>query len=383
MTAQPPFFAEHVGSLLRPDRLLKARMEAEGNQYEKVSGKRRFETLRELEDETILEAIALQEAVGLRVATDGEFRRRSWYQDFVLSLTGTAISFLDPKKATSVALPFRDDSTVEVLPAHIVHVTGKLQRNKSVLAEDFKYLLAHTKLVPKVSIPSPTIIHYWGGRAAIDTAAYPDIDQFWDDVVAIWTEEIRELHKLGCRYIQLDEVTLPMLCDPDSRTALQRRGDEPLSVLSKYSEVISRISKASPDDMTVGVHMCRGNNRGKWMASGGYDYIGEVALGTIDIDAFFLEYDSDRSGNFEQLKHVPKSCAVVLGLISTKTPILEAKDDLKRRISEAAEKSSLEQLRLSPQCGFASNFMGNPLTADDQRRKLELVVEVAEEVWGR
>lgn len=382
MSEVAPFFADHVGSLLRPQQLLKARTNQEGDQYKTISGARNLVTLRQIEDQAVCEAVRLQEEVGLKVATDGEFRRRSWYQDFVLALNNTKITFVEPDKATSVALPFRDDTTVEQLPAHVVHITGKLKREKCILEDQFVFLRDATRLVPKITIPAPTVLHFWGGREAIDQKAYPDLEEFWSDVIQIWIDEIRGLRALGCTYVQIDDVMLPMMCDPLSREALRRRGEEPDAVVLKYSEVLSRIACGAPDDVTVALHMCRGNNRGKWMAAGGYESISEAALGGIGVDAFFLEYDSDRSGDFAPLRHIPKGTAVVLGLVSTKTAKLESKDELRRRIDEATAYVQLSDLRLSPQCGFASNFMGNPLTYDDQRRKLELVVETARAVWN-
>ena len=382
MTAGPPFRAEHVGSLLRPAELLKARAELEGDQYKTASGSLSFDALREMEDKAIREAVKLQEDVGLLVATDGEFRRRSWYQDFILSLSGTAIAFIDPEKTISAAIPFQDKKAVDKLPAHLVQVTGKLRRGRSPFVEHFKFLKATTRRTPKMTLPAPTMLHFWGGRAVIDEKAYPDLDAFWSDAVDIWVEEIEALHRAGCDYVQLDDVTFPLLCDPRGQEALQKRGDDPEGVMKKYAEVLNRIVARAPAGVTLAMHMCRGNNRGKWMGSGGYEYVSEVIFRTVNIRNFFMEYDSERAGDFRPLRHVPKGKKVVLGLVSTKTPELESGDDLRRRIDEAAKHVPLDQLCLSPQCGFASNFMGNPVTLDDQRRKLELIVETAGKVWG-
>jgi 5-methyltetrahydropteroyltriglutamate--homocysteine methyltransferase len=379
----PPFRAEHIGSLLRPATLLQARAVAEGDQYRQVSGPLHFEQLKSLEDDAIADAVKLQESVGLEVITDGEFRRRSWFQDFLLSLSGTGITWVDASKTISAALPFQNDTTVEKLPGHIVRVQDKLRRVKGIFTDHFAYLKTRTLKTPKVSIPSPSMLHFWGGRAAIDAKVYPDLDEFWDDAVAAWTAEIAALAALGCRYIQIDDVTFPLICDPHGQEALLARGDDPHQVLETYASVLNRIVAGTPRGVTLGMHMCRGNNRGKWMGSGGYEYVSEVVLRNIDIPNFFMEYDSDRAGDFQPLRHVPKGKHVILGLVSTKTPKLESKDDLKRRIDAAARFMPLDQLGLSPQCGFASNFMGNPLTVDDEKRKLSLVVETAHEVWGR
>ena len=378
----PPFRAEHVGSLLRPAALLQARSEAEGDQYRQVSGPLKFDQLKQLEDAAIVDAVKLQEGVGLQVVTDGEFRRRSWFQDFLLALSGTGIQWLDADKTISAALPFQNDTTVEKLPGHLVRVTGKLKRVKGIFTEHFSFLKTRTSRTPKVSIPSPNMLHFWGGRAAIDEAVYPDIEEFWNDAVAAWTAEIADLAALGCTYIQIDDVTFPLICDPHGQDALRARGDDPEKIIETYAGVINRVVAGTPKGVTLGMHMCRGNNRGKWMGSGGYEYVSEVVLRNVDIPNYFMEYDTDRAGDFAPLRHVPKGKHVILGLVSTKTPTLESKDDLKRRIGEASKFLPLDQLCLSPQCGFASNFMGNPVTVDDEKRKLSLVVETAHEVWG-
>jgi 5-methyltetrahydropteroyltriglutamate--homocysteine methyltransferase len=382
MGAAPPFRAEHIGSLLRPEKLLRARAAAEGDQYRNVTGPLAYTQLKEIEDEAIREVVRLQEDVGLQVVTDGEFRRRSWFQDFLLSLSGTAITWVDAAETVSAALPFRTDTSVDKLPGHIVRVQKKLTREKGIFTEHFKFLKSLTGRTPKVSLPSPTMLHFWGGRAAIDPQVYPDLAGFWDDAVRIWVAEIEALHRLGCTYVQIDDVTFPLMCDPHAQDALRQRGDDPKTMLETYAGVLNRIVAGAPKGVTIGMHMCRGNNRGKWMGSGGYEYVSEVVFRTIDIRNFFMEYDTDRAGDFQPLRHVPKGKHVILGLISTKTPTLEPKDEVKRRIDAAARHVPLDQLCLSPQCGFASNFMGNPVTIDDERRKLALVVEIAREVWG-
>ena len=376
----PPFRAEHVGSLLRPEKLLRARAAAEGDQYRQATGPLHFEQLAAIEDEAVREAVRLQEDAGLQAVTDGEYRRRSWFQDFLLALSGTEITFVD--SAVSAALPFQDDQTVDRLPGHIVRVKSRLTREKGIFTDHFRFLQAQTKRTPKISLPSPTMLHFWGGRAAIDASVYPDEQEFWDDAVKIWIAEIEDLHKLGCRYVQIDDVTFPLICDPNGQEALRRRGDDPQHIVDTYAAVLSRIAAGAPADVTIAMHMCRGNNRGKWMGAGGYEYVSEVVFQKVGIRNFFMEYDTQRAGGFEPLRHVPEGSRVILGLVSSKTATLESRDGLKRRIDEAAKVLPLEQLCLSPQCGFASNFMGNPLTIDDERRKLELVVETAREVWG-
>ncbi len=288
MTQGPPFRAEHVGSLLRPAALLKARAAAEGDQYRQARGPLTYAGLEAIEDQAIRDVVGLQEDVGLQVVTDGEFRRRSWFQDFVLALEGTEITFVD--SAVSAALPFQDDQSVDQLPGHIVRVRRKLRRERGIFTGHFTFLKSLTARTPKISLPSPSMMHFWGGRDAIDAAAYPDIEEFWNDAVQIWIAEIQALHALGCRYVQIDDVTFPLLCDPRGQEALRRRGDDPAAILETYASVLTRIAAGAPGDMTLGMHMCRGNNRGKWMASGGYQYVSEVVFQRVGIGNYFMEY---------------------------------------------------------------------------------------------
>ncbi len=378
----PPFRAEHVGSLLRPEKLLKARAAIEGDQYRTVAKSTMYAELKSIEDEAIRDAVKLQEQAGLQSITDGEFRRRSWYQDFLLALGGTSITFVDASKTISAAMPFEDAGGVEKLPGHLVQVTGKLTRKGGIFTEHFKFLKTATSRTAKATLPAPTMLHFWGGRPAIDAKAYPDLDAFWNDAVAIWLAEIKDLAALGCTYVQLDDVTWPLLCDPRGQEAIRKRGENPDKIVEMYASVLNRIAAGMPKGVTLGMHMCRGNNRGKWMGRGGYEYVSEVLFRNVNIDTFFMEYDSDRAGDFRPLRHVPKGKSVVLGLVSSKTPVLESKEALKRRIGEAERHMPHDHLCLSPQCGFASNFMGNPVTIDDEKRKLALVVETAQEVWG-
>jgi 5-methyltetrahydropteroyltriglutamate--homocysteine methyltransferase len=380
-TKQAPFRAEHVGSLLRPQKLLEARAKLEGDPYRTAKGSLAHDELRGMEDAAIRDAVRLQEEAGLQSITDGEFRRRSWYQDFILSLSGTSIAFVDPEKTISAAVPFQDGKGIEKLPGHLPHVSGKLRRTKSIFVEHFKFLKQLTGRTAKMTLPAPTMLHFWGGRDVIDAKTYPDLETFWDDAVDAWVAEIEDLHAAGCTYVQMDDVTFPLLCDPRGQEALRKRGDDPEQVTRKYADVLNRIVARVPRDLTLAMHMCRGNNRGKWMGSGGYEYVSEIVFRELNIPNYFMEYDSERAGDFRPLRHLPKDKKVILGLVSTKNAQVESKDTLKRRIDEAAKYADLGQLCLSPQCGFASNFMGNPLTVDDERRKLALIVETASEIW--
>jgi len=381
--AHAVFRAEHIGSMLRPPALLEARAVLEGNQYETVAGSRAFAELKQLEDTAIREAVALQEQVGLTVVTDGELRRRSWYQDFVLGLNGTRIAFIDPAHTGgTVSLPFQDAAGADELPGHQVQVEGRLSRSGDPFTEAYAYLRGLTRHTAKVSLPSPTMLHFFGGRSMIDARVYPDLDLFWDDLVTIYREQVGALYAAGCRYLQIDDVTWAVACDPRAEAAIRARGETPQGLFTRYADVLNRILAGVPQDMKVGLHTCRGNNRGKWMADGGYELISEIIFKSINIDTYFMEYDTERAGDFSPLRHVPPGKTVVLGLVSTKTPQLEAPAQLRARIEEAARHLPLDHLCLSPQCGFASNFMGNPLTIDDERAKLKLVVDVARDVWG-
>lgn len=373
--SKPPFRADHVGSLLRPAALRAAREKAEGDHHKRVRGSRRFKELEPLENEAILDAIRLQEAVGLKAITDGEFRRRSWWQDFVLELDGTFIDFAE------FAIEFTDPQGHK-LPAPVAHVDGKIRRPRAYNLDGYKFLKANTRGTPKVTMPSPPVVHFFGGRLAIDPKVYPDLGEFWSDLARAYREEIADLAAAGCTYIQIDECIFALMCDPKFRAQLARRGDDPEKLLVTYAKVINESVKDRPKDLVVAMHLCRGNNRGHWLGEGGYDYISDVLFNTVDVDAFFMEYDSPRAGDFTPLKLLPKGKTAVLGLVTSKSPTLESADDIRRRIDEAAKHAPIGQLALSPQCGFASHFIGNPLTVDDERRKLDLVVRVADEVWG-
>ncbi|HYW04599.1 MAG TPA: 5-methyltetrahydropteroyltriglutamate--homocysteine S-methyltransferase [Gammaproteobacteria bacterium] len=363
----PPFRYEHVGSLLRPPEVLEARRR-------RAAGEIDASELRAVEDEAIAAAIASQEQVGLQSITDGEFRRAYFHLDFLqqldgVSVTGGIAANPDAKPASGFSPPK-------------LSVTGKLRHVRNIQVDDFRFLASHTSRTPKVSIPSPTMVHFRGGRAAIDIEAYPDLDEFFEDLAQCYRDEIKALHDAGCRYIQLDDTNLAYLCDPKMREAAKERGDDPNELPHRYAELINAALQGRPEDLTVGVHLCRGNYRSTWFAQGGYEPVAEVLFNELNVDAYFLEYDDERSGDFAPLRFVPENKIVVLGLVSSKIPELEDSAQVVQRINEAARYVPLEQLCLSPQCGFSSTVEGNELTPDQQWRKLEFVVATAKKVWG-
>ena len=361
-----PFRAEHIGSLLRPPELLAKRKAFD-------AGKLSADHLKAVEDRSIKDAVALQEAVGLHTITDGEYRRTIYFGHFPRAVEG----FTDME----AELDFKDESGQKMKYITPV-VTGKLRRTRGIAVDEYLYVKSLTHRTPKVTLPSPCSQHYFRWREGVSEKAYPDIEEFFGDVTRVYREELAELSSLGATYVQLDDVSLPLLCDDRLRAGFKARGYDPDEMVDKYVELINESIKYKPATMTIGMHMCRGNNQGKWLGAGGYDYIAEKIFNGLTIDAFFMEYDSPRAGSFAPLRFMPEDKQVVLGLISTKTPELEAEDELRRRIDEASQYVSLERLSLSPQCGFASTAPGNPLTVDDQKRKLELVVSVAHKVWG-
>jgi 5-methyltetrahydropteroyltriglutamate--homocysteine methyltransferase len=362
---RPPFRADQVGSLLRPDWLAEARRSWK-------RGETSAQALRELEDKAVREAVAKQEAIGLKAVTDGEFRRDWWHLDFLGQLDGVTLSDNSGEK-------FRFAGQSEQPP--IASVTGKVGCSKPIMADHFAFLKSVTTAMPKMTIPSPSMLHLRGGRAAISRTVYPELDAFWDDVAAAYREAIRHLADAGCRYLQLDDITFAYLCDPKIQANCVANGDEPGALPRRYAQVINEAIKDRPADMVVTIHTCRGNFKSAWVAEGGYDPVVEAMFST-DVDGYFMEFDSARAGGFEPLRKLPAGKKVVLGLVTTKLGDLESKDDLKRRIDEAARIVPLDQLCLSPQCGFSSTHHGNALSQDDQWRKLERVVEVAREVWG-
>src|SRR5580700_4275732 len=366
----PPFRADHVGSLLRPQRLLMARQDF-------AAGRITATDLRAVEDEAIIGAIGMQEEVGLQSATDGEFRRASWHMDFIYALGGVS------KAPGNLAVKFTNPSgTIEWTPAAL-HVGSKVMIEQTIFGEDFTFLKSHvTTAVPKQTIPSPNMVHYRGGPAMLDPEVYPDIEVFWADLAAAYAEEVRRLGELGCTYLQFDDTSLAYLNDPAQRAEISERGEDAEHLHLRYINQINAAVKDKPAGLAITTHLCRGNFRSSWAASGGYDFVAEALFSELDVDGFFLEFDDDRSGGFEPLRFVPEGKMIVLGLITTKNGTLESKDDIKRRIDEASQFVALDQLCLSPQCGFSSTVEGNSLTFDEEVAKLRLIVETAAEVWG-
>ena len=368
----PPFRADHVGSLLRPAALLRAREDA-------AAGRISADELRAAEDDAIRDAVRMQRDVGLRAVTDGEFRRTSWHMDFIYSLDG--ISTADDK----VKVSFRGEQGDIEFMAPALHVDGKVGLSETIFGDAFTFLRdCADGAVPKLTIPSPSMVHYRGGRAAIDETVYPDLDGFWSDLTAAYRSEVRGLGELGCTYLQLDDTSLAYLNDPEQRRYVATIGGDPDAQHIEYIRRINEALQGRPDGMSVTTHMCRGNFRSSWVAEGGYEHVAEALFHELEVDGYFMEWDDERSGGFEPLRLVPPGPKqVVLGLVTTKRGALESKDALKRRIDEASRYVSLDQLCLSPQCGFSSTVDGNALSAEEQKAKLALIVDVAEEVWGR
>jgi 5-methyltetrahydropteroyltriglutamate--homocysteine methyltransferase len=364
----PPFRADHVGSFLRPKFLLDAR---EQHKQGKISAGQ----LREVEDRAIRDIVQFQESLGLKGITDGEFRRTYFHIDFLERLEGVEVK-------GGIAMSFKTASGKIDFAPPVMHVTKKIRHVGAIQLEDFKFLQSATKQLPKVTIPSPTMLHFRGGRGAISTEAYPDLEAFYADVAAAYRAELKALGDAGCRYVQLDDTNLAYLCDEKMREGARARGDDPNDLPRLYARLINAAIKDRPAGMTVCVHLCRGNFQSAWAAAGGYEPVAEVLFNELAVDGYFLEYDDPRSGDFSPLRHVPKNKIVVLGLVSTKLEKLESKDQLKRKIDEAARLVPLEQLCLSPQCGFSSTVHGNDIAVEAQAAKIRLVVETANEVWG-
>ncbi len=367
----PPFKADVVGSLLRPPAFHEARAKFARGEITQTE-------LRAVESAHLEEAVALQQEVGLRVCTDGEFHRRHWFMDFMERIDGVGFEGGLPARFHN------EQGDIEFSPPRLA-VKGKLKRSRGLSVEDFAELrpLAQRRgLTPKQPIPSPTIVHFRGGRAAIDKTAYPDLDVFFADLAAVYRQELKALYDAGCRYLQIDETNLPYMCDPSLVGHVRTIGEEPEKLLRRYVDLLNAIVRDRPADMVVCMHMCRGNHMSSWVAEGGYDPVAELAFGELALDGFFLEYDSPRAGSFAPLRYLSGNKVAVLGLVTSKRPELEAKDALKRRIDEAARVVPIDRLALSPQCGFASTMEGNRVTVEDEKKKLRLVVEVAREVWG-
>ena len=363
----PPFRADHVGSLLRPTSVHEARAQAAAGE---ISG----EQLREVEDREIARAVEHVESIGMRAITDGEFRRAWFHLDFLQQLDGVAVT-------GNIASSSDSADTVHMTPPKL-SVVGPLRHARDIQVRDFEYLASVATQTPKVSIPSPTMVHFRGGRAAIDIDTYPDLEQFFDDLAACYRAEIAALYAAGARYIQMDDTNLAYLCDPEMRQGAIERGDDPDELPRSYAELINKAIADAPDDLTTAVHLCRGNYRSTWFAEGGYEPVAEVLFNELNVDAYFLEYDDERSGDFAPLRHVPADKTVVLGLITSKRPELEDAADIVARIEQASAYVPLQQLCLSPQCGFASTVEGNEMTEEQQWAKLAHVVAIAERVWA-
>jgi 5-methyltetrahydropteroyltriglutamate--homocysteine methyltransferase len=370
MRTTPPFRADHVGSLLRPASLKAARDDFAAGRIDAIS-------LRAAEDAAIAEVVKMQADAGLQSATDGEFRRASWHMDFIYQLGGIS------KAPGNLAVRFRNaDGEISWTPAAL-HIGSKIQLDHTIFADDFRYLQSLvTGQTAKLTIPSPNMVHYRGGPASIDHEVYPDMEQFWADLSGAYADEVQRLADLGCTYLQLDDTSLAYLNDPAQRAEIAERGEDAEHLHLRYIRQVNDSIAGRPAGMRVTTHMCRGNFRSSWAAEGSYDFVAEALFSELAVDGFFLEYDDERSGGFEPLRFVPKGKMVVLGLVTTKRGELESPDQLKRRIDEAARFVPLDQLCLSPQCGFSSTVEGNVLTQEEQRAKLRLVVQTAHDVWG-
>jgi 5-methyltetrahydropteroyltriglutamate--homocysteine methyltransferase len=367
--AVPPFRADHVGSLLRPPALQSAREEAQQGRITRAQ-------LREVEDRCIRDVAAMQEAIGLQGITDGEFRRTTWHTDFLTGFEGIELARAD------YAVMFKGAQGETAGTSSMMVVNGKVRRTRPIMVDHFAYLKSVTRRTPKFCIPSPTYLHMRGGRKVVSAQAYPDMEQFWADVASAYRDEISDLARAGCEYLQIDDVSFATMCDTGIREQIQADGEDPDRLPAQYAGIVNSILAGRPRSLRVTMRTCRGNFQSMWMAAGGYDAVAETVFNQVDVDGFFLEYDTERAGGFEPLRFVPRYKRIVLGLVSTKTPEVESKDELMRRIEQAAKFVPLENLCLSPQCGFASTHHGNRITPEIQRRKLERVVEVAQAVWG-
>ena len=365
LRTSPPFRADHVGSLLRPPDLKEARAQHERGEITAADLKAR-------EDAAIRAAIAKQEAIGLRAITDGEFRRAFWHFDFLEGLDGVEAY------VPAHGIQFQGGQT----KARALRVASKIGVSHHPMLEHFRFLKQHAKGVAKMTIPSPSVLHYRGGRQAVSETVYPKMEDFFHDLGLAYRKVVSDFAEAGCRYLQLDEVNFTYLCDAEQRRMLEDRGDDPSRLPAIYADLINAAISARPPEMRVTMHLCRGNFRSMWIAQGGYEPVAEILFQEVNVDGYFLEYDSDRAGGFEPLKLVPKNKLVVLGLVTSKNGALESKDELKRRIDQASKYLDLDQLCLSPQCGFASTEEGNLLSEDEQWAKLSRIVETAGEVWG-
>ena len=371
MPTKLPSRADHVGSFLRPKSVIEARDGAAAGTVDPAM-------LRKIEDEAIADLVKWEESLGLKAITDGEFRRYFFHTDFLLQLSGV-------EERGGLKKAFKNDAGKDVSFAPpVMVVTDEIRHDKPIQLADYDFLSKQVSdgHVAKVSIPSPTMLHFRAGRKGIPEDVYPEMDAFYSDVAAAYREEVSQLADKGCRYIQMDDTNLAYLCDDEQRADAAKRGMDPDATTRQYAKLINDSFASAPDDMIRAIHLCRGNFRSSWAAEGGYEPVAEIMFNELEIDAFFLEYDDPRSGDFAPLRFLPKGKTVVLGLVTTKLGDLESKDDIKRRIDEAAKYADLDQLALSPQCGFASTVHGNDITTEQQADKIRLCVEVAEEVWG-
>jgi 5-methyltetrahydropteroyltriglutamate--homocysteine methyltransferase len=375
----PPFRGDHVGSLLRPAALKQAREEFLGKQTASENlGPHNDSGLKNVEDQCIREVVSLQERAGLKAVTDGEFRRRSWWLEMIMTWKG----FSADRQDASSPFAWKNEGGKQQDFSHL-RINGKIEWQESAVVDAFSFLRDNTHVLPKVTMPAPPVIHcFAGGDPGILSGYYDDIEEFWSDLTSAYRSELAELVAAGARYIQIDDVTLPFLCDPEYDAVFDSWGHGVKGMLDEYARRINDCLEGLPDNVTVTMHQCRGNREGFWAAEGGYDPVADVLFNQINVQGYFLEYDTARAGSFEPLRLVPEGKVAALGLVSTKTPELEKKDDLKRRINEAARHAPLERLSLTTQCGFASSIVGNPLSEDDELAKLERIVEVATDVWG-
>jgi 5-methyltetrahydropteroyltriglutamate--homocysteine methyltransferase len=369
---KPPFRADHVGSLLRPPELLQARDQRERGEIDDAQ-------LRAVEDRCIRDVVKMQEDIGLQAVTDGEYRRKLWNVDFVRKFDGVAVK---EGLAEEAGKSFQGgDATLQRSPTRF-EVTGKLKRVREHEVENFKFTRSVTNVTAKLSIPSPSVLHFRGGRGGVSREAYPDMAEFFADLARVYREEIHALGAAGCTYLQIDDTNLAYLCDPKMREGAKKIGEDPDRLPSLYANLINECIKERPANMVVYTHLCRGNFASAWVAEGGYDPVAEVLFNELKVDGYFLEFDSPRAGHFAPLRYLPEGKRIMLGLVTTKTGALENADDLKRRIDEAAKVAPRDQLGIAPQCGFSSTVLGNKLTVDEQIAKLRLIVQVAREVWG-
>src|SRR3954467_12816656 len=368
----PPFRADHAGSPLPPGRVPAARAEFKAGRLDAAG-------LREVEDECIREVIALQRNAGLKTVTDGELRRTSWHMDFIYSLGG-----ISQVEGESLHVRFHDEHGEYDYAPPAMQVGGKVPLPGTIFAGAFAFLRDHAQAgqTPKLTIPSPSMVHYRGGNSSIDPSVYSDVDEFWTDLTSAYNAQMRGVYELGCRYLQLDDTSLAYINDPAQREHIVAIGGDPEHLHEQYIRNTNRALAGRPADLAVTTHLCRGNNQSMWAAEGGYDFVAEALFNELEVDGYFLEYDDERSGTFEPLRFVPPGKQVVLGLVTTKRPALESKDLLKRRVEEASKYVDADQLCISGQCGFSSTEEGNRLTIEEEAAKLRLIVEVAEEVWG-